>query len=186
MGHVTMSCAMEQKTIFVKVGRNGGKMVEYAVRAGSDIIQICNQFNIIIAADEIPTNGGVEVPRNMVLNGNCTIMLSKKSKPLNCRVARIGQQLMPVYIQDGDAIQKALIASGRLPFEDEEIWLHFDGIIEGKKVLATEKAIEGAIYVIEKKNNLRNKVMVILKNYDSNEEAANNICAMLKADYKMQ
>ena len=186
-----MSCQAERKTIFVKIGRWGSRVTEYAVQSGVDLIQICNTAGIVIAPDEVPFINGHEVVRNLPINSDTTIMLTKK-KNITVKVARIGESLSTVTLSDRSTLRNALVSAGRLPFEYEEIWHHRDEIQKGTLVTNIDGLlVDGSIYIIEPKKTLMNKIQKILSSNceDENGElqkATHLILAMLNKDYNIR
>lgn len=119
------------------------------------------------------------------------ILIQKKSiRMISVKVARVKEKIQEIRIPEGSTIEKALMAAGRLPFTDEDIWEHF-GDSTGIKRGISDKVLPGCIYILEPRNNLRSKISRIVRDtfedYNGEwEDGINQICGMLKNDYNIE
>jgi len=185
-----MDCS-QKSTIFVKVGRVGQKITEYAVESGSTGHKIIEMAGLFPLKDfEVISLSGMDVtsPDSPVKNGD--IILIRQKTTVKVRVARIKEILMEVSVPLGATVERALIAAGRLPFNNEDIWSHFDSQ-EGKIVNLNDIVLNGEILIIEPKRDLRSRIRKVLSNCYNDEgeefeDAINDLCEMLKRDYNIQ
>jgi len=180
--------------ILVKIGRMGGKLTEYAFDSNVTIEKAFQVSGTKIMPDEkYELNGGPSYskPLSWKLSDKDYILISPNIVAcIFVRVGRIGEKLQELKIPKGNTIQSALISAGRLPFSDEEIWIHWDNTPQGTKGLLSTPVSEGMIIVLEKPASLRNKILKIVSNIfeDENgewEKGTNAILAMLAKDYKL-
>ena len=190
-----MDCSQRQ-TIFVKIGRIGFKVTEYAVLSGSTGEDILKIANYVLSSAEMVSINGIDQNNNWIketiLDRSLILIKPKPQNTIKVRVARIGEALMEVSIPESSTVRDALVAAGRLPFENEEIWLHVIGFEKGTLIGLSARAFAGSTYIIEPKKNLRNKILRIISDIDDEDygDEKNNIiidtlCLMLKKDYNL-
>jgi hypothetical protein len=180
--------------ILVKIGRMGGKITEYAFDNGITIERAFRVSGIKIMPDEkFELNGGTanSVPHSWKLTDKDYILISLNIvSQVNVKVGRIGEKLQEIKIPTGNTIKSALISAGRLPFSDEEIWIHWDNTQQGTRGALSTPVSEGMIIVLEKPASLRNKILkIVSKEFEDEngewERGTNALLAMLAKDYKL-
>jgi hypothetical protein len=188
-----MSCQMEKKMNFIKIGREGGRIIEYAVNAGVTLQDMLNMASIMLTVDEsiyvndIKQNG--DFLRESVLDRSRIII--KKEASIIVRVARIGEPLVNIGVSYGSTLNDVLRMARREPNANEDVWIHSNDNSKGR--LATNLdglAVENLIYIVEPKKTLRNKIYGIITKYCENmsgecEDATNEIVSVLKRDYNV-
>jgi len=103
------------------------------------------------------------------------------------KVARINEPLQSITVYRGSSVEQILIAAGRLPFNNEDIWIHREGEIHGRKVDKHTQVNHGEIVILEPRKGLYDKVLECVEDGGLNEEECTEaICAMLKKDYHIE
>ena len=177
--------------ILVKIGRAGSRVLEYAF---DDVVTVEKAFqvaNITRSQEERFTVNGIETfGSSHQLHDKDVVLILRGVPQISVKVGRIGEKLMEIKCHQGGTIQAALISAGRLPFKDEEIWIHWEGEQKGTKGFLNSIAENGMIIVLEKPASLRAKIYKILSNTfeDENGEwdrGTNQVMEMLAKDYKL-
>ena len=179
---------------FVKIGRDGGRIIEYAVNLGTTMKEILTIAEIFPDLnEEIVMNGIVQKGNYMtesVLDRSVTII--KKFKTIAVRVARIGEQLTRWTIPSNQKIRDFLKQIGKTLYENEELWVHKDGELKGRKALMDDMLFDGEILVIEKRNILIDKIKTIISyhfeeemGYEVVDDASYQLHNMLVKEYKI-
>lgn len=138
--------------LFVKIGKQSGKVQEMAYRYGINLADAITGAGFKITDNiDIYLNGRRECNMSVTLHNNDIILISSRPTLINVRASRLGNILQTVNVRLGSTVKEVLIAAGMLPFEDEEIWSHYDGVDGGKLVALGTSVVNGEILVIEKK-----------------------------------
>ena len=182
----------EKGMILVKIGRMGGKITEYAFEDGTSIEKAFQISGVNLMSDErYEWNSATDKGLSWILADRDRVLIMKKAPTwVNVKVGRIGEKLMEIKCHKGDTINSALISAGRLPFPNEEIWIHWESTPQGTKGALNTSVSDGMIIVLEKPATLRDKLYKIVSYtfQDENgewEEGTNAILAMLNKDYKL-
>jgi len=182
----------QKKTIFVKIGRMGGRIQELCLEEGVSIADVMKHMGLDVDhnTEEIVFNG---TPRTsgagcFKLANNDIILIQKKLINLiSLRIARINEPLETIAVDKYTTVGQALTKANRYPSDNEEVWLHIDGEKEGKRIGFNVFVSEGYILVVEPKKDLRSKIMTIFRSMPGkvldSGYVANILCEMLKKDY---
>lgn len=146
--------------ILVKVGRQGGKVVEMAYMPGIPLLKAIMESKVLFedSKDEIHINGvSVSNLNTIVKDKDIILVYPNVVKKVTVKVARVGQPLMEVLVSKPGYIEKALVAGGMLPFPNEDIYLHRGGGTTGEvmHLKATYQLNDGDVLIIEKKKDPR-------------------------------
>ena len=179
-----------KRTIMVKIGRMGSKVTEYAIENGTLIRDILKLAGIQLSAGETVTIKGNTVGIDSGALDHEIMLISNTPPPWNkitVKVARINEPLQYVTINRGSSVEQALISAGRLPFNNEDIWIHREGEDKGKKVDRYTQINNGEIIVLEPRKGLYDKVLEFVGDDDlTYNQTTSAICTMLKKDYHIE
>ena len=187
-----MDCT-SKATIMVKIGRTGGRVKEFAVANGTFVRDVVKLAGLEIATGEGVYIGSKYISLDSYAIDNSILLINKlpyyaqNVAMITVKVARINEPLQLVRIIRGSSVEMALISAGRLPFNNEDIWIHREGEIHGKKVDKYTQVNEGEIVIIEPRRGLYEKILECVEDGSLNEdECTAAICAMLKKDYHIE
>lgn len=187
-----MDCSQRQ-TIFVKIGRIGFKVTEYAVLSGSTGEDILRIANYVLNSSEMVSINGIDQSNSWIKETilDKSLILIKPRQLIKVRVARINEPLKDLEISKDISIKEALIKATRMPFDNEEVWLHHEGNSKGILINLDQTVHTGDIYIIEPKKNLRNKIYSVVSRIYEDEisdrdEATDILCDMLRIDYHLE
>ena len=191
-----MSCGA-QKTIFVKVGRMGGRVKELCLPYGITVSDVILKSGEKYSAfeEEIYVNGRREFSMSILLHDKDIILIQKKSivEMINVKVGRVGDELIPTTIRKySGTVHDALVGAGLLPFDDEIIFMHDKGGPCGRIVSEQAFALEeGDVIILERKDDeLRKDIYAIISSNfeDENgewERGTKEILYVLKTKYNI-
>ena len=147
-----MSC-MEQKTIFVKVGRMGERIKELCLFNSERVDSILTKADISInpVLDEVLINGVIVTYLNTVAHDKDIILIQKKqTKMIGVKVSRVGQKIYTIHVPEKSTADYCLISAGMRPLIGEDIFLHTDDKskgqwIDGKQVPLQDSPVKGQV-----------------------------------------
>ena len=156
--------------VLVKIGKQGGRVVEYAVEHGAKVRDImtkhgiCKNENVSISLNGVQGNSSIT---EYVLHDKDVVMVSNSVAQMSIKIARIGESLTSLNIGVNTRVGDAIAMAGKvINLFSEEIWLHFEGVLSGRKVTTSAIAVANGIYVIEGiKNTLGHRISQIIKKH---------------------
>jgi hypothetical protein len=163
-----MSCG-QSNTIFVKIGKEGGRIQELCLLGGSDISSILSKVYLTVLDDEeIVVNGNSRVGQFCPHDKDVILIRKKQVKMIVVKVGKVGEVLKRVSVKDQATIAQALVDSGTRMACDEDIYLHRNGGKDGVKVVQTLSGLnEGDVIIIEKRKipSVQDQLHYVLNEY---------------------
>lgn len=174
-----MSCQMENKMNFVKIGKEGGRIVEYAVLPGVTIQDILNISLVTFGPDESVYVNNIKQTgdwrKEKALDRSCIII--KRDNVISVKVARIGESLITVKAKKGLTVNEVILLANRKVYDYEDIWVHKEGELRGRKIVGYDFPLDGDILVIEPKNNqLKERLRNIVSAHEGLDTLYSNDC----------
>ena len=152
--------------LLVKVGRQGGRIQEFAMPPGARMQDVFKQASIQLAPGEICTKNGNQTnlfSGDGISNGDI-ILVMQAQKSLMIRVARLGKPFTEVGANRSDTVRTILQDNGFTPIINEDVWIHYEGIAKGEKIGLDERPAKDCYLVIEpQKKTLEMEVEQFLK-----------------------
>jgi hypothetical protein len=182
----------QKKTIFVKVGRMGGRIQELCLSEGLTVQDVLQTSKIGFSGfqEEIVFNGTPRtegILRSVIADKDIILIQKKQVSRISLRIARINEPLETISVDKYTTVGQALTRANRYPSDNEEVWLHVDGEKEGKRIGFDVFVSEGYILVVEPKKDLRSKIMTIFRSMPGKVldpgYVTTVLCEMLKKDY---
>lgn len=188
-----MSCQAVRPTIFVKLGRQGGRIIEYAVPADSlvsDVLYLGQLFPLI-DSERVYRNGN-HISTNIPVNDKDVLFIQRECT-IGVKVGRINQPVININVTKDTTVAEVLYKAIVPPIRPtEEVWFHADVLAKG--ILLTSHGITivpNGIYVVEPRKTIKDKILSIIsvETEDVNggwERATLRICELLRAEYNIR
>lgn len=154
-----------ENMVFVKIGREGGKVTEYIFNDGITLREVLSKGLITLASDEIITTEGYPPGLQLdyrIVSANNIFIIKKLVPQVTVRVSRIGQTLRQIIVPRNSSIGNVLVKVAIVPQPNEDIWIHRDGIDRGVKKTVNDIVQDGDIIVIEPKKTMKAKITELL------------------------
>jgi len=191
-----MAC-VATSVVFVKIGREGQSIKEFAVTSNTTYADIFRKAGLIMDTERetIHRNGIPQmtgIMSSFVCN-NDVLIIKPKAFPrmITVKVSRVGSTISPILVSERSTVKQCLVSAGMLPFADEDVWLHENDTSKGYIVTMDQVMWSGYTLILEKRKpiTLYNKIYHIIDNgpeiQDSNDldTITSEICIMLYRDY---